>query len=91
MDALSKLDGAARIAAASALSFLADPEGGDALAEETLRLYLVEQMPLVGPMMAMQRLVSGCLGVAIAACPDPERYREIAAALVLADGQWSQT
>jgi hypothetical protein len=80
------LDAKARSAAAGACALLAAND--DVSAREMLRLYLADAMPQVGPMVAMQRLVSAMMHVAVAATPDPMKFRRVAEVLAISDGEW---
>lgn len=80
------LDAKARSAAAGACALLAAND--EASAREMLRLYLADAMPQVGPMLAMQRLVSAMLHVAVKTTPDPVKFRKVAEALAISDGEW---
>lgn len=80
------LDSKARLAAAGACALLAAND--DVSAREMLRLYLADAMPQVGPMIAMQRLVSAMMHVAVAATPEPSKFRKVAERLAISDGEW---
>ena len=83
---MDAVDAKARSAAAGACALIAD--GDDLAARELLRMYLADVMPGEGPMVAMQKLVSATLGVAVAAVDDPERFRAVASDLAVSDGEW---
>lgn len=83
---MDAIDARARAAACGACALISS--GDDLGARELLRLYLSELMPMVGPMVAMQRLVSAAMGIAVNVADGPEPFQRLAEVIAVSDGEW---
>ena len=83
---MDAVDARARAAAAGLCALISS--GDDNAARELLSIYLAEVMPVTGPMMAMQRLVSAVLGVAVSVTEGPEPFHRLAECIAVSDGEW---